>query len=97
MIVYIDFRALSSLATLTTLAVLSTLSVWKACKSPPSVPAIAVSIISTMDMVTTAPSSQFILSRRYLVSPTAIILLNLSTMKIDVKRVEEASKSSIVC
>lgn len=80
---FMDLRERSSLATLKTLKVLKTLTVLKAFRSPPP-PLTAVKSISKIDIDTTPPSSQFILSATYFFGPIASSLLVNSPIKIQV-------------
>lgn len=91
----IDFRARSNLATLSTRKVLKTRTVLNADKLPPP-PEIAVINNSMIEMETTPPSSQFILSRRYFEMPTASNLEDISPMKIQVKISEADSVKFVV-
>ena len=95
MITFMDFKALKSLATLRTLNVLNTLTVRKADRSPPP-PDTAVISNSTIEIETTPPSSQFILSARYFFGPTAKTFEVSSPMKIQVKIEPANSKSAAI-
>lgn len=83
-ITYILCMPLSNLATLSTLNVLRTLIVLKALKLPPP-PLTATKIISIIDKDTMPPSSQFILSEMYFLTPIAVNLTVISQMKNQVK------------
>ena len=84
MITCIECRARSSRTTRSTLKVLKIRIVLKADRFPPEPLNSAISISKILKL-TTNPSSQFILSWRYFFGPIALILINISMMKIQVK------------
>ena len=86
MMICIDYKALSNLVILNTLIVLSILSVLKAFISiyPSALYITAIISFSNIERPTTPPSSQFILSAIYLLTPIANNLLASSNIKIQV-------------
>ena len=74
-------KLLNNLTILSTLKVLNTRTVLIALKSLP-LPLKLIRIISMMDKETILPSSQFILSDRYLYTPTANSFIAISIIKI---------------
>ena len=82
----IDLSARSTLVTLRTRNVRNTLTVLNVCRLLAPLPPPALSmIISMIDRHTTAPSSKFIVSATYFLGPRAMILIDISTIKIHVK------------
>lgn len=75
--VYIDSSPLKRRITLKTLKVLNNLKVFRAA-APPESPDTAVYTSSNIEVITINPSSQFILSARYLPVPIPPILANIS-------------------
>ena len=89
-----DCRPRRSLVTRKTRKVLKTLIVRKAYRLPaPPPPPKADIAISTMDRVTTPPSSRFMTSLEYFFGPKASSLRDISTMKIHVKTKFMSSRS----
>ena len=94
-IMAIDWRERKIRVTRSTLNVRKTRTVRKACKLPaPPSPPYEVIIISTMERITTPPSSRFILSAEYFFGPRASSFMHISTIKIQVKISFMRSRSS---
>ena len=94
-IIAIDLRDRKIRVTRSTLNVRKTRTVRKACRFPaPPSPPCAVIIISTIESMTTPPSSRFILSALYFLGPRARSFMHISAMKIQVNISFIKSKSA---